>query len=109
MTTSTVKPFIHTILITFSLFSGAQALAASACKGQTDTACNQNNSCYWVSEFKRSDGANVKGHCRAKPNASLKEVSQKPIKKEPTSTEASLKSSKKVDTKIEDMKQNSAQ
>ena len=82
MSTITPQFFIRTLVITFTLLTGSQAFAASACKGQTDTVCNQNDSCYWVTGYKRSDGANVKGHCRAKPQTSIKESTEVKTTKE---------------------------
>lgn len=84
MPTLTIQCLIRTLIVTFALLAGPQAFAASACKGQTNSACNQNNSCYWVAGYKRSDGANVKSHCRAKPKASLKDSTQKKTNKAST-------------------------
>ncbi len=78
----TPQLLIRTLVVTFTLLTGSQTFAASACKGQTDSVCNQNDSCYWVTGYKRSDGANVKGHCRAKPQSSLKDSAKKTTKQE---------------------------
>ena len=91
MSTLTPKFLIRTLLVTFTLLTGSQAFAASACKGQIETVCNQNNSCYWVTGYKRSDGANVKGHCRGKPQTSIKDSAKKAMTKEPVE----LKTTKK--------------
>lgn len=74
------KPTNHitaaTLLFTGLLLS-TPALSATACKGQSQTSCSNSTSCYWVDAYKRSDGASVKGHCRAKPNASIKKTETK--------------------------------
>lgn len=112
MSTFTPKFLIRTLAVTFTLLTGSQAFAASACKGQTDTACNQNDSCYWVTGYKRSDGANVKGHCRAKPHSSIKDSSKKKMTKESAEMNTTKKnkvnavadpkaSMKKINTKTE--------
>lgn len=107
MTTFTFQPLIRTLIVTFALFSGSEAIAASACKGQTDAACGQNDSCYWVTGYKRSDGANVKGHCRAKPQSSLKDSAKSPAKKESDSAKndaENAKSSIKETTSVKETK-----
>jgi hypothetical protein len=98
MPTLTIQYLIRTLIVTFALLTGPQAFAASACKGQTNNACNQNNSCYWVAGYKRSDGANVKSHCRAKPKSSLKDSAQKTTKKA-TSTAVNKSKSESVKNK----------
>jgi hypothetical protein len=95
MTTLVTHRFIRTIIITFTLFGGSQAMAASACKGQPDAACGQNDSCYWVTGYQRSDGANVKSHCRTKPQSSLKDSAKT---KQSSVTEASSQTQTKMTT-----------
>ncbi len=97
------KPTNHitaaTLLFTGLLLS-TPALSATACKGQSQTSCSNSTSCYWVDAYKRSDGASVKGHCRAKPNASsIKNTKTKnsastsvlPNEKSPSKAESSKK------------------
>lgn len=83
MPTLTPQLVIRTLVVTIALFTGSQAFAASACKGQADTSCSQNDSCYWVTGYQRSDGANVKGHCRAKPQSSIKDSAMQKTKNKP--------------------------
>ena len=92
MSTFTPQLLIRSLIVTFALLAGSQAFAASACKGQTDTACNQNDSCYWVTGYKRSDGANVKAHCRAKPKSSMKDSAKKTVEKESAEVKTTKKS-----------------
>lgn len=51
--------------------SFSSASTAASCKGLDTTACGEQTSCYWVDGYQRKDGANVKAHCRAKPNKSI--------------------------------------
>ena len=102
MLTFSPQLLIQTLVVTFTLLTGSQAFAASACKGQTNTACNQTNSCYWVAGYKRSDGANVKSHCRSKPKSSLKSSAEKATKKSSSVKNASADSANK--TQKSDMK-----
>ena len=95
MLISSPQLLIQTLVVTFTLLTGSQAFAASACKGQTNTACNQTNSCYWVAGYKRSDGANVKSHGRSKPKSSLKSSAEKTKKQLSTVKESSADSAKK--------------
>ena len=75
-----LKP-IHRITTASLLFTGillsTPALSAATCKGESQTTCSNSTSCYWVDAYKRSDGASVKGHCRAKPSASIKKSETK--------------------------------
>lgn len=92
MPTLTPQFLIRTLVVTFTLLTGSQTFAASDCKGQTDTACHQNDSCYWVSGYKRSDGANVKEHCRAKPQSSIKASANTAATKESAEVKTTKKS-----------------
>ncbi|SIS94985.1 hypothetical protein [Neptunomonas antarctica] len=87
--------FMRTLIITFTLLGSSQSMAASVCKGQPDAACGQNDSCYWVTGYQRSDGANVKSHCRTKPQASLKDSA-----KETSEVTDTKKMATKVDKKL---------
>jgi hypothetical protein len=69
--------------------------AASKCKGLSEKACDKSDSCAWVGEFKRKDGAKVKAYCRAKPKKSSLSA---------TAKKNSTKKSAKTKTKIEDKK-----
>jgi hypothetical protein len=40
--------------------------AAADCKGLEKAKCEGNSSCTWVDPYKRKDGVEVSGHCRAK-------------------------------------------
>jgi hypothetical protein len=72
--------------------------AASKCKGLSEKTCDKSDSCAWVGEFKRKDGAKVKAYCRAKP------------KKSSLSATAKKNTTKKsAKTKIEDKKKVSKQ
>ena len=60
------------ILVSTALVFGGFALAAGTasaaeCKGLSKNVCEANDDCSWVGGYSRSDGAKVKGHCRAIP------------------------------------------
>lgn len=100
-----LKPLIAALAIGTSL----TATAASNCKGQTQSACSNSSSCYWVEGYKRTDGAKVKAHCRAKPSKSA-------VKKAKPSSDSSKKKAedkaksakKKADKKAKDAKKTKA-
>jgi hypothetical protein len=96
MLTFSPQLLVQTLIVTFALMTGSQAFAASDCKGQKNTACIQKNSCYWVAGYKRSDGANVKSHCRSKPKSSLKSSAGKTTKQLSTVKKPSAGSVKKT-------------
>mgnify|MGYP005994050215 FL=1 len=100
MPTLTPRFAISTLAITFSLLTGSHAFAASACKGQADTSCNQNDSCYWVTGYKRSDGVNVKGHCRAKPQSSIKDSAMQKTKNKPADMKTTANNKEKPEANL---------
>ena len=61
-----IKNVALSAVMTASLLLCGQA-SAITCKGMTEESCtNSNNSCYWVNGYQRSDGVQVKAHCRTK-------------------------------------------
>ncbi|MDO6468740.1 hypothetical protein Q4498_11505 [Neptunomonas phycophila] len=71
-----LKTALSSIVILSSLTT-LPASAASACKGISQSACDNSNSCYWVSGYKRADGASVKAHCRTKAKSSISKAADK--------------------------------
>ncbi len=63
-----------------SLLASNPTVAASACKGLENSACNTNASCGWVEGYQRKDGRSVKSFCRAKP-VSNKSLAKKSVAK----------------------------
>lgn len=59
-----------TLLISFS----APTSAASPCKGETEKACTNKDSCSWIKAHKRKDGAKVKAYCRTKAGKKAKSM-----------------------------------
>lgn len=53
--------------IVFSLFINTGFAADSSCKGLAEKSCSNESSCRWVDPYKRTDGREVKGYCRALP------------------------------------------
>ncbi len=71
-------------------------LFAADCKGLETSLCEQAQACYWVEGYQRANGSNVKAHCRARPNKSIKDI------KEQAKSEAEDKSTTpKAETKTE--------
>ena len=89
----TISILISSVLVAFSIFFSTKANAQSICKGLTQSVCQSNNQCSYVAAFVRSDGANVKAFCRAKPGggAAKQTTAKKTTKK--TATNASVPSS----------------
>ena len=89
------KSLIGAIAFAFAalFMATGSASAQSACKGLSKSACESNNACSHVKSFTRSDGANVKAFCRAKPGGGAKKASTKPKKK------TAKKPAKKTSTK----------
>jgi hypothetical protein len=63
-----IKSFMFVVVGLF-VMSSTPAQAKSDCSGQSQSACEGAGSCSWVEAFDRKDGAKVKAHCRAKPQA----------------------------------------
>lgn len=61
-----VISFFAVTLISFGSLS-AQAAEPNACKGLEQNQCGSNSACNWIDPYKRSDGKQVNGYCRAKP------------------------------------------
>ena len=65
-----IKKVLFWLPVVTSISFNSIATAAN-CKGLETAACGEQTSCYWVEGYQRKDGANVKAHCRAKPNKSI--------------------------------------
>ncbi len=65
------------MLLTLSVTANLNAAETTGCKGLDQAQCGGNNACSWVDAYKRSDGREVNGYCRAKP---AKKTSQNPTK-----------------------------
>lgn len=70
--TKVLRTAATTMMLTISIAAAPNVLAASACKGLSESACDKSKSCYWISSYKRSDGRKVSAHCRTKPSSSIK-------------------------------------
>ena len=72
--------------------------SAQSCKGMSESSCSSNsNSCYWVKGYKRSDGVQVKAHCRTKAKKkSLSDAAKTSSKTAKSSTEKAKVSSTKT-------------
>lgn len=59
----------HVVLSVLALLIVAvmPAQAEFVCKGAEKSLCVNNESCRWVNSYTRSDGVQIKGHCRALP------------------------------------------
>ncbi|MEH6445146.1 MAG: hypothetical protein V7784_14725 [Oceanospirillaceae bacterium] len=64
-----MNTYLNTTLMTLIvLFAfSTTTYAASSCKGQSQSACDTNDSCSWINAHKRKDGNKVKAYCRTKP------------------------------------------
>ena len=58
------------------LLAPVSAMAASQCKGLAQQQCAGVASCLWVDGYKRSDGREVSGYCRAQRGAKAGKPSQ---------------------------------
>jgi len=81
---------------TFMFSPVSPAQAQSICKGLSKSACSANDACSHVAAFTRSDGANVKAFCRAKPGGGAKKTTKKK-----TSSKKKTASTKDSDAKVE--------
>ena len=63
-------------LAVFVVLGPVTASAASACKGIEKDACAAKDECLWVDGYKRSDGREVSGYCRAQRGAKAGRPSQ---------------------------------
>lgn len=67
-------------LVSAALVISPIGVAASSCKGLVESQCaDQENACYWVNSYKRTDGIEVRGHCRTKAKNSVS-AAAKPLK-----------------------------
>lgn len=51
------------------LLAPVSAMAVSQCKGMAEQQCSGAASCLWVDGYRRSDGREVSGYCRAQRGA----------------------------------------
>ena len=58
---------IQTILFALSLILVGGVSADSKCKGLSESQCNGDGDCTWVSGYEQKDGDKVSAYCRAKP------------------------------------------
>ena len=67
-----------TFLSLFALivFTSSPVQSDSACKGVEKSVCEKDHACRWVNSYKRSDGAEIKGYCRALPIKQVKPASK---------------------------------
>ncbi len=66
-----VLPVFVAMMFSFS------AEAASSCKGMSQSSCSAASDCSWVSGYKRKDGVQVSGHCRAASGKASTKKTQK--------------------------------
>ncbi|MFT5706316.1 MAG: hypothetical protein ACI9ES_000588 [Oceanospirillaceae bacterium] len=91
-------------LMTFVIFLtfSTTVYAASSCKGQSQTACLENDRCSWINAHLRKDGKKVKAYCRALPKKksvlNTKKADDKGKKNANDTTKKLLKTIKKADT-----------
>lgn len=68
-------------IISLTLTAAPVSFAANSCKGLVEANCaQQENACYWVNSYKRSDGIEVRGHCRTKAKSTAAAAIVKPNK-----------------------------
>lgn len=46
--------------------AGGSALAASSCKGQSESVCGKSADCAWVDGYTTKNDRKIKGYCRSK-------------------------------------------
>lgn len=77
----TTTALLVSALAAGSLFFSVNSVAANACKGLSNTACTNSDSCRWVNGYERKDGRKVKSFCRSysskKKVSKAKKVKQK--------------------------------
>ncbi len=77
---------------------------AASCKGKPQSSCSADSSCSWVTGYKRKDGVQVSGHCRAASGKASSEKSQKKSSNKKTDTKAkkdkSSKDKKAINKKV---------
>lgn len=67
-------------IISLTLATAPISFAANSCKGLVESNCTQQeNTCYWVNSYKRTDGIEVRGHCRTKAKSAAA-ITVKPSK-----------------------------
>jgi len=96
MIKTSIKAALSSIIIMSSLAS-LPSYAASACKGIAESACDNSSSCYWVSSYKRADGATVKAHCRTKAKSSISKAADKKVTQTTKKTDAKKAEAKTTD------------
>lgn len=85
----TTTAFLVSALAAGSLFFSVNSVAANACKGLSNTACTNSDSCRWVNGYERKDGRKVKSFCRS--YSSKKKVSKAKKVKQKTNNKVSTK------------------
>lgn len=108
-----MQKLLSVLALALTLSFSHTTLAASACKGKAENLCGKDNSCYWVSGYTRTNGTNVKAHCRTKSKANQakadpskaglgrdngKKAQKSASKSDPKATQGSTKSAAKKTT-----------
>jgi hypothetical protein len=57
---------VATVAMTGALALSSQSALSAECKGMEKSACEGQDACTWVDSYKRKDGIQVNGYCRAK-------------------------------------------
>ncbi len=98
----------NTIIV--SVFAGllvlsGTTLADSSCQSANKTQCKADDNCTWVEGYRKSDGAKVKGYCRAKGKRAEKKGGKSDEKKAKDDKDGKKKDKKdKKDKKSKDDK-----
>jgi hypothetical protein len=69
--------------LAFCLFSQQVAVAQTACKGLTQSACVSAEACSWVKGFATKDGRKVEAFCRKKGIRAAKPKPETPAQTKP--------------------------
>ena len=99
------KCFPYLLALLFALFTltSGSAVAASACKGKSQSSCEAASDCSWIKGYKKKDGSKVSAYCRAKPGKSSGS-SKKASSKSASSSDDKKKSDKKSDASSDNKK-----
>ena len=62
-TSAALISFICLLAISFS----NSAIAASSCKGKSQSACSSSDNCSWTKGYKKKNGSKVAAYCKSKP------------------------------------------
>lgn len=90
---------VFAFILSLAAFNSAPAMAQSACKGLSKSACTSNSRCSHVAAFTRSDGARVKAFCRSKPGNGAKKKAKTSSDKKKVATKRSSTTTKSAKKK----------